>query len=106
MFLRLFPRYEEYRSGSDVLRGMRVGTLSTNGHLKVRADCGAARFEAVKLPRLIDQAPNQRISTNHILNLLTTQAQCDLTCDSSHVHFGPSRFRRARTCAGPCKIAG
>jgi hypothetical protein len=27
MFLRLFPRNEEYRSGSDVPRGTRVGTL-------------------------------------------------------------------------------
>ncbi len=30
MFLRLFPRNEEYRSGSDVPRGMRVGTLHQN----------------------------------------------------------------------------
>ena len=30
MFLRLFPRNEEYRSGSDVPRGMRVGTLLQN----------------------------------------------------------------------------
>lgn len=41
MFLRLFPLNEEYRSGSDVPRGKRVGPLGTHKCVRVRIVLGS-----------------------------------------------------------------
>jgi hypothetical protein len=56
MFLRLFPPNGEYRSGSDVPRGTRVGTLNENRDFKVvdplRVLNGIRTFGHGKMARL------------------------------------------------------
>lgn len=50
MFLRLFLRNEEYRSGSDVPRGMRVGTHQSekNGNAESQAPSNADGWGLLK----------------------------------------------------------
>jgi hypothetical protein len=76
MFLRLFPRNEEYRNGSDVPRATRVRTLTW----WIRQTLCHAR---VTMLMSIDAAASQRCTTSSGLACRLNSWACQVLCDGN-----------------------